>query len=119
MPPAPGNAELMRRLDELVTEFRALRVALETGYVRKDVYAADRQADAIQIKGLEDEHHVFDKRIDLVNTKIVKITEQRDSERDERDRQRTSDRRLIYTVAVTALFGPLFVAWILHMTGAQ
>lgn len=60
----PTNAELMRAIEAMRTDFRDLTSRLEVSYVRKDVYMADRAADTIQMQGLEDSVHLVNRRID-------------------------------------------------------
>src|SRR4051794_38345801 len=99
----------MRRLDEVVIRLDRLSAALEEGYVRKDVQEARELGTGIQLKGFEDELHLQGKEIEKVNGRIDAISAQRDRERDERDKQRAADRRLIYTLAVTTIVGPVLV----------
>lgn len=106
-PPAASNAEVVRRLDELGRRLDRLVTALEEGYVRKDVQEVREIATGTQLKGLEDEQHSISKRIEDLAT-------QRDRERDERDKQRAADRRLLYTLAVSVFLGPVVVALLLH-----
>lgn len=67
----PGNAELMRAIEAMRTDLRDLTKQLDTGYVRKDVYAADQQADAIETKGVEDEQRQIHKRIDRIEERLT------------------------------------------------
>lgn len=60
----PGNAELMRAVESLRGDIRDLSAKLDTTAVRKDVYAADRSADALQMQSIEDSVHIVSKRID-------------------------------------------------------
>lgn len=115
----PSAAELMRAIESLRVDVRDLKNGLEEGYVRKDVQLAHDAASGIQLKGFEDELHHVGKRVDAVNGRIDELKSQRDRERDERDKQRAADRRLIYTLAVTTILGPVLVAWILHALGAK
>jgi MFS-type transporter involved in bile tolerance (Atg22 family) len=49
---APGLAEVVRRLEEVVAELREMRRTMETTYMRQDVYKAQRQADQQTVKEL-------------------------------------------------------------------
>src|SRR4051794_5735374 len=70
---------MMRRLDDLVGEIRALRKDLNEGYVRKDVLAAQEVANALQFKGLEDEHRMLDRRIDAVDGDLTNRLDKNDA----------------------------------------
>jgi hypothetical protein len=101
----PTTSEVMRRLDDLMARLERLTLSLEEGYVRKDVQEARELATMMQLRGHEDELHQITARI---NTMVAN----RDRERDERDRLRVADRRLFYSLAFSALLGPVIVALI-------
>lgn len=63
-PTGPSNAELVRRLDEVVARLDRLANTLEDAFVRKDVMEAREAATAIQITGLETEVKEIHRRID-------------------------------------------------------
>jgi hypothetical protein len=107
-PTAPSNGEIMRRLDELVTELRRLADTLAEGYVRKDVLAAQNNATSIQITGIEDEQHVLHKRIDGVNQRL-----------DKNDTDRQTDRRLIFTAIAAPIVVGIVLAIVLSAIGVH
>jgi hypothetical protein len=51
--------EVVRRLEELITEFRDWRRIAETTYVRQDVYKAQRQGDQQTVKELRGDLNVI------------------------------------------------------------
>jgi len=110
MPPAPGNAELMRRLDEVVTRLDKLADRLEDGFVRKDVYAADRQTDAVHMAGIEQE-------IQGVHRKVDNITNQRDAERDKVLDQLQAQRRWVIGLVITVLLTPAGTILVTRLLG--
>lgn len=65
----PGNAELMRIMEALRGDVRDLSTKLDSTAVRKDVYASDRSADALQMQAIEDGIHLVNKRIDKTEEK--------------------------------------------------
>ena len=71
----PGLGEIARSLQALRSDVQSLSGKLEAGYVRKDVQDAREAANSIQLKGIEDEMHATNKRIDSVNQRIDKIEE--------------------------------------------
>lgn len=95
----PSSAELMRRLDEVVTELRRLADTLEEGYVRKDVLEAMNNATSIQITGLEDENRQTNKRLDKI------------------EEQATTSRRLILTGLAYPIVVGVVVVLILSSLG--
>lgn len=102
----PTTAEVMRRLDDLMTRLDRVTLSLEEGYVRKDVQEARELATMMQLKGHDDELHALQSR-------LTTIVNYRDHERDERDRLRVADRRLIVSLAFSALLGPVIVGLII------
>lgn len=96
---APTPSELMRRLNELVGEFRELRTSLDASFLRSKVYEADRTADAFQFKAVEDDLHQLHKRLDAA---------------DDRARKATSAR---WSLAFSAVAGPILVVVMLHAMG--
>lgn len=87
-PAAPTPAEMMRRLDEIVTEVRDLRQSIETGYVRKDVLA--------EVRRMDDEVHAnLREDVTSAHTRVTDLK-----------REQVASRRL----AVTAVIAPLAVA---------
>lgn len=111
-PAAPSTAELMRRIDDIVGRLDRITDNLERSYLRSDVYQADRSADALQFKSLEDDQHLLTKRIDG-------LTEQRDEERDRIiDRMRNNNRFVIAAV-LTGLAGPFLTLLLAHAAGVQ
>lgn len=99
MTPAPSTAELMRRIDEIVTRLDRITESLERSYLRSDVYQADRQADAFQTKSLEDGLHVLTKRVDGWETRA--------------DRARSAR----WSIFASSLLGPVLVVIVLRAMG--
>lgn len=99
MSPAPSSAELMRRIDEIVTRLDRITESLERSYLRRDVYDADRVADSLQIKSLEDGHHLLTKRVDSWETRAEKARSAR------------------WSIFASSLLGPVLVVVVLRAMG--
>lgn len=67
----PGNAELMRAIEALRVEFREMRIDLGKDYVRREVQDAREATTNVQLKGVEDELHVVNKRIDKAEERLT------------------------------------------------
>lgn len=106
----PSTTELMRRLDDLVVRIDRIVDSLEHSFLRKEVYAADRQADAFQSKAIEDDLHLLNKRVDNLAT-------QRDSERDAIIDRLRSNNRAVVAAVFASLVGPVLVVLILRSMG--
>lgn len=93
--------EVSRRLDEVSTRLELRQQQMEAAYVRKDVYAADQQADGIQVRGIEAEVHSLSKRIDVTATEgqVKKLDDRMTRTED----QRRQDRNLILASLVFPL----------------
>jgi hypothetical protein len=63
-------AVIAQRLNDLVARLDQLTNSLEQGYVRKDVYAADRAGEAIKTVSVDDELHAVGKRIDRIEERL-------------------------------------------------
>lgn len=116
-PTAPGNAELMRAIEALRSDFRDLAASLREDYLRKDVAAANEAATAFQIKGLEDEVHLLGKNLDGTNTRIDKLTDQRNTERDDLIKQLQAGRRWVIGLGISAFVGPVATVLITKAIG--
>lgn len=99
MTTAPTQAEIMRRLDEVVVRLDRMAAALEEGYVRKDVQTAREAATNLQLKGFEDELHVVSKRLDSMDERAQKASFAR------------------WSIGFSALIGPVLVVVLLHAMG--
>jgi hypothetical protein len=95
----PTLGEVVRRLDEAIREIRETRreraeshSRSEATYLRKTEFAAERQTDAVVIRGLENEVHSTSKRIEALDVELtvgfkdVKADLQRIEERRRTDR---------------------------------
>lgn len=58
--------DVSRRLDEVSSRLEQRAAQMETAFVRKDVFEAVQQSDAIQMRGLEGETHSIGKRLDTI-----------------------------------------------------
>jgi hypothetical protein len=58
--------EVSRRLDDVSARLEQRASQMEAAFVRKDVFEAVQQSDAIQMRGLEGETHSLGKRLDTV-----------------------------------------------------
>ena len=67
----PGLGEVARNITGLRDDVRQLASKLEAGYVRKDVQDAREAATTIQLKGIEDEQHSTNKRIDKIEERLT------------------------------------------------
>ena len=97
----PSLAVVVARLDDVVQRLDKLSKDLEAGYVRKDVYSADRQTDAIQAKGIEDEQRLLNRRIDKM------------------EEHGASNRRLIISSFIAPVVVGIVVVLILSALGAR
>lgn len=100
MTPAASTTELARRLDEITAALRDLRLELAHDFVRREV---QDQRDA----RATDQIAQVSKGLTELAITVQNLTLQRDDERDERDRMRASDRRLILSLLVTAVISPI------------
>lgn len=101
-PDGPTLGEVMRGVDDLKRQLGEVSklIASERAesariYVRSDVFAAERSADAIQLQGLEQEVHSLSKRID------------------ESDARKRTDRALILSGLIFPIVVALVVAAVL------
>ena len=89
----------MRRIDDIVSRLDRITESLEQGYLRKDVYAADRAADAFQMKAFEDTQHLLTKRVDSWEYRAEKARTAR------------------WSILASSLLGPILVVIILRAMG--
>ena len=97
----------MRAVEQVRTDIRDLRMDLAKDYVRKEVQDERERLTDLQISGLESEVHTL-------NNRISTITTQRDTERDNRDKQIAAGNRWRWSQFITALGGPVATVLVLH-----
>jgi hypothetical protein len=56
--------EVSKRLDDVSARLEQRAAQMEAAFVRKDVFEAVQQADAVQMRGIEGEIHSLSKRMD-------------------------------------------------------
>lgn len=95
--------EVSRRLDDVSTRLELRQQQMEAAYVRKDVFEAVQQADALQVRGLEGEVHSLTNRLESTATHVeVRKLEDRMTRTED---QRRTDRNLL----LASLAFPLLV----------
>jgi len=89
----------MRRIDDIVARLDRITENLEQSFLRKDVYASDRTADALQMKALEDTQHLLGKRVDSWEDRASRAATAR------------------WSIFASSLLGPVLVVVILRAMG--
>lgn len=82
--------DITRRLDLLEQLLRDLPDRLDAAYLRRETYEADQRADGTQLRGLEAE-------IRNLGHKIEGLESDLKTERDRRDSEASTNRRLVYS----------------------
>lgn len=97
----PTMAEVVRQLAAITQQLDRITRRLETDYVRRDLYEAQRGADRDDVKDTNDRIGRMEKR------------------QDKADAQRGADRRLIITAFVAPIITALIVLYVSAQVGGR
>ncbi len=95
-PNSPTLGEIVRRLDEIVRrldEMARQAVEREKQLVRRDVFEAVQAADALQMRGMENEVHSVGKRLDALDQRLEESRKDVERRFNEAAAQQTATRR--------------------------
>lgn len=118
---APTMGELMRVVVDIrqqLTDMRQQNAEREKLFVRVDVFEARQATDATLMRGLENEVHSVQKRLDAADDKVEKKVKEAHSRIDAAEERARATRVLLWTSLAAPLLVALILAAVLTRGGA-